>query len=264
MIISLIRWADNHVILEPFAPVTRSAPTHNRGFMWRSSWPPKTTTNSIDTLTINIPGDLSCTYRTWCDYWCNLLITRNWSEAREREKRCRFSFCRNPLRAINCSLTQTFFFLFALIQASEVKRSTFSAAANQDRCRISASEMPWQLRSCWNHTGSELCYDDCLIFYFWRWNMRRRRVTSAPAVPSLFHMFQSEEGMTHKTRWRIRRLYVCTHYQFPRRCWSLRIRGLSVSLAPLFSFPRTMKLYHSKHRLMEADSRPIYLRLLLV
>lgn len=122
MIISLIRWADNHVILEPFAPVTRSAPTHNRGFMWRSSWPPKTTTNSIDTLTINIPGDFSCTYRTWCDYWCNLLITRNWSEAREREKRCRFSFCRNPLRAINCSLTQTFFFLFALIQASEVKR----------------------------------------------------------------------------------------------------------------------------------------------
>lgn len=41
-------------------------------------------------------------------------------------------------------------------------------------------------------------------------------------------------------------------------------QGSVCVFGPTVLIPRTMKLYHSKHRLMEADSRPIYLRLLLV
>lgn len=41
-------------------------------------------------------------------------------------------------------------------------------------------------------------------------------------------------------------------------------QGSVCVFGPAVLIPHTMKLYHSKHCLMEADSRPIYLRLLLV
>lgn len=69
----------------------------------------ETTTKSIDALTINVPGDSSCTYGTWSGCWCNSLI-------RPGRKSCWSSFCRNPPASF-------FFFSFFLYQL-QAKKNT--------------------------------------------------------------------------------------------------------------------------------------------
>ena len=96
---------------------------------------------------------------------------------------------------------------------------------------------PLQCQSC--------SYDNCLIVSIYNPAECERPLASqsggigdggAPPIVSKqegWHADKKQDVYTHPAH-----THTHTHtLPFPRRCWSLRIRGLSVSLAPLFSFP---------------------------
>lgn len=92
--------------------------------------------------------------------------------------------------------------------------------------------------------GQSCSYDNCLIVSIYNPAERERPLASqsggisdgGPPPPLLFQSRRADTQIRSKTC--TLALHTNTHtLPFPRRCWSLRIRGLSVSLAPLFSFP---------------------------
>lgn len=113
--------------------------------------------------------------------------------------------------------------------------------------------------------GQGCSSDNCIIYSIYK--QTNVSIISNRRTP-LFHLLRRRTGwhtkQEEKQNVEFTHTHAHAHVTVSKMILKPPYQGSVCVFGPTVLIPRTMKLYHSKHHLMEADSRPIYLRLLLV